>query len=311
MTLFRLVRPAIAARKSPAFQLVVVVGGVAAAAAVRWFTDRGSHGAPFVTFLPIVVMAAIFFEWPYAALAAVASVATVVALFGDYMRVHANFPNYSLWGAFAFIAAFMIVTGHVLRRAFLELDAQSEKIRSFNAELQHRTKNTLQIVRALASRASRSTDPAEFYQTLSGRLDAMAKANELLGTGIVEVCKVADLVKAAMQPFPAWAIQAQGSDCAVAGEPAMQLMMALHELGTNAMKYGALSADSGRVAITWTRADAAIALLWEEQDGPPVSPPTKFGLGSRILSPGGPLRSVDLDYRSEGVVCRMTVDSAD
>jgi two-component sensor histidine kinase len=113
-----------------------------------------------------------------------------------------------------------------------------------------------------------------------------------------------------MQPFPAWAIQAKGPACAIAGEPAMQLTMALHELGTNAMKYGSLSADGGRVVISWTRADGAVSLLWEEQGGPPVSPPTKAGLGSRILSPGGPLRTVELDYRPEGVVCRMTVDTA-
>jgi two-component sensor histidine kinase len=310
MTLFGLVRRAIAARKSPAFQLSVVLGAVAIAAGARWFADGGAHGAPFVTFLPVVVLAAIFLEWPYAVLAAIASVATVLGLFANYAQLQGSFLSYSLWGAFAFIATFMIVVGHILRRAFLELDAQSEKIRSFNAELQHRTKNTLQIVRALASRASRTTDPVEFYQTLAGRLDAMAKANELLGSGTVEACEVAELVKAAMQPFPAWAIQAKGPACAIAGEPAMQLTMALHELGTNAMKYGSLSADGGRVVISWTRADGAVSLLWEEQGGPPVSPPTKAGLGSRILSPGGPLRTVELDYRPEGVVCRMTVDTA-
>lgn len=310
MTLFGLVRRAIAARKSPAIQLIIVLGAVLLAAALRWFADRGAHGAPFVTFLPVVVLAAIFLEWPYAVMAALASVSMVIGLFGDHARLQANFLNYSLWGAFAFIAAFMIVLGHILRQAFIELDSQSEKIRSFNAELQHRTKNTLQMVRALASRAARTTDPVEFYQTLSGRLDAMAKANELLGSGALETCEVADLVKAAMQPFPAWAVQAQGPACAIGGEPGRQLMMALHELGTNAMKYGALSADSGRVTISWTRANGAIALLWEEQGGPRVSPPTKVGLGSRILSASGPLRAVDLDYLPEGVVCRMTVDAA-
>jgi two-component sensor histidine kinase len=310
MTLFGLVRRAIAARKSPAQQLGAVLAALVLAAAARWFADRGSHGAPFVTFLPVVVLAAIFLEWKYAALAAVMSVVAVLGLFADYAQLQGSFLSYSLWVAFAFLATFMIVLGHVLREAFLELDAQSEKIRSFNAELQHRTKNTLQIVRALASRASRTTDPVEFYQTLSGRLAAMAKANELLASGIVEACEVADLVKAAMQPFPAWAIQAQGPAGTIAGEPAMRLMMALHELGTNAMKYGALSADSGRVAITWAWTGPEIALVWEEQGGPPVSPPTKTGLGSRLLSPAGPLRSVDLDFRPEGVVCRMTVDAA-
>ncbi|MBW8752899.1 MAG: sensor histidine kinase [Sphingomonadales bacterium] len=291
-------------------QLAIVLSAVAMAAAVRWFADRGEHGAPFVTFLPIVMIAAIFLEWPYAGLSAIVSVITVIGLFGDHARLQATFTNFSLWGAFAFVAAFMIVLGHILRRAFIELDTQTEKIRSFNAELQHRTKNTLQIVRALASRAARSTDPVEFYNTLSGRLDAMAKANELLGLGSFQAREIADLVNAAIQPFPAWAIQASGPPCLIAGEPGMQLMMALHELGTNAMKYGALSSERGRVAIAWHQGDGVIALSWEEQGGPPVSPPTKQGLGSRILSPGGPFRTVDLDFRPEGLVCRLTVAAA-
>jgi two-component sensor histidine kinase len=162
-------------------------------------------------------------------------------------------------------------------------------------------------VRALASRAARSTDPAEFYRTLSGRLDAMAKANELLSIGNLEACTIADLVGAAMQPFPAWAIDASGPPASIAAEPAMQLMMVLHELGTNAMKYGALSADGGRVQIAWTRDGDELAITWTERGGPGVKPPIKKGLGSRMLAPGGALRAVDLDYRPEGVLCRLRV----
>lgn len=308
--LFGLVRRAIAARKSPAIQLATVLVAVGIAGGARWFVDRGANGVPFVTFLPIVVLAAIFLEWPYVALAALASVVLVVTLFGEHARIQFTFTNYSLWGAFLFTATFMIVTGHILRRTILELDAQTERVRRFNAELQHRTKNMLQMVRALASRATRSTDPAEFYRTLSGRLDAMAKANELLGPGSLETCDIADLIGAAMQPFPAWAVQMRGPACSIAGDPGMQLMMVLHELGTNAVKYGALSSDGGRVAISWMPGNGTIALLWAEQGGPAVSPPTKAGLGSRILSPSGALRAVDLDYRPDGLVCRLTVARA-
>lgn len=309
MTLFRLVRRAIAARKRAALQLGIALLAVGVAAGVRWIADRGVNGTPFVTFVPVVMLAAIFLDWPYAALAAIASVAAVVGLFGDYARLQATFSNYSLWGAFVFIAAFMIVTGHILRQAFIELDAQSEKIRGFNTELQHRTRNTLQIVRALAARAMRSTDPVEFYHSLSGRLDAMAKANELLSPHVLQTCNLADLIDVAVQPFPAWAIQASGQQCVIAGEPGMQLMMALHELGTNAVKYGALSSERGRVAISWHASEDAIAITWEEHGGPLVTPPSKPGLGSRMLVPGGAFRAVDLDYRPEGLVCRLTVAS--
>lgn len=286
-------------------QLGIVVVGVAIAASVRWFIDRGANGVPFVTFVPLVVLAAVFLQWQYAVLVAFVSLATVVTLFGETARMQPTVQNIIVWCAFGFIAAFMIVTGHILRQTILDLDAQSERVRAFNAELQHRTKNTLQIVRALASRAARSTDPVDFYNTLSGRLDALAKANELLGYGSLHASAMEDIVAAAMQPFPAWAVHASGPHCVIAGEPGMQLMMALHELGTNAMKYGALSVESGRVTVTWSQREDGVELIWTERGGPPVSPPTKFGLGSRMLSPSGALRDVALDYRPEGVVCRI------
>jgi two-component sensor histidine kinase len=307
MTQFGVVRRVIAARRSPALQFSIVVCAVAASAAVRWFVDRGTNGAPFVTFVPIVVLAAIFLQWPFAVFAALASLAAVAGLFAAEARLQFTVTNYILWGAFAFIAAFMIATGHVLRQTILELDAQSVKIRAFNAELQHRTKNTLQIIRALASRAARSTDPVEFYNTLAGRLDAMAKANELLGYGDLQSRDVGELVHAAMQPFPGWSVDAAGQSATIAADEGMQLMMALHELGINAMKYGALSTDSGKVWITWTAGDGEIDLVWRESGGPPVVPPTKAGLGSRILTPGRAFRTVDLDYLPDGVVCRLRV----
>jgi two-component sensor histidine kinase len=308
MALAGLVRRVISTRKTPAMQFAIVVAGVVIAAALRWFVDRGQTGVPFLTFVPVIMLAAIFFDWPFAVFAALASLGVVIGLFGAVARIQFTTPNYILWGAFAFVTTFLIATGHVLRQTILELNAQGEWVRAFNAELQHRTKNTLQIVRVLASRAARSTDPSEFYRMLASRLDAMVKANELLGWGALKSRDLAELVDAALEPFPRRAIDVSGPPCQIAGEPGMQLMMALHELGTNAVKYGALSTESGRVTLTWSRAnDDAIDLVWQEQGGPPVVAPTRLGLGSRILSPSGALRAVDIDYRPEGVTCRMSV----
>jgi two-component sensor histidine kinase len=314
MTFFGLVRRVIAARKSCALQLAAVLLAMAVATGIRWFTDRGSAGMPFVTFVPVVVLAAIFLETRYAILAALLSLAAVVTLFGPHARIQFTVPNYFLWFAFTFVTVFMIATGHVLRQTIVELDLQAERTRAFNAELQHRTKNMLQMVRALASRAARSTDPVEFYNTLAGRLDALAKANELLGPGNLHSRDLADLVAVATEPFPAWAIVANGPPVRIAGDPGMKLIMALHELGTNAMKYGALSVHGlsvhgGRVAITWTVQHGTVELRWEESGGPSVVPPRRKGLGSRILSPSGTLHAVDLDFRPSGLVCRLVVST--
>jgi two-component sensor histidine kinase len=89
----------------------------------------------------------------------------------------------------------------------------------------------------------------------------------------------------------------------------MQLTMALHELGTNATKYGSLSTDGGKVLVSWRATEGGMELVWEERGGPPVRPPSKRGLGSRILSASGALRTVELDYRPEGVVCRIGLEA--
>jgi two-component sensor histidine kinase len=307
MSLFALVRRAIAAPKTPLFQASAAILAVAVAALIRWVIDRGANGTPFVTFMPVVVISAVLLQWPYAVLAALASLVTVVVLFGETARIQLTPANQILWGTFVFLAGFIIVVGHILRETILELEAQAATIRGFNAELQHRTKNTLQIVRALASRAMRTTDPVEFYETLAGRLDSLVRANELLGSSRLEPCEAAELIRVALQPFPIGAFQADGPPCMIAGEPGKQLMMALHELATNAVKYGALSVDGGHVVISWTVEGDQLDLFWQERGGPPVRPPTKAGLGTRILSPGGGLRAVDLDYRPDGVACRISV----
>jgi two-component sensor histidine kinase len=89
--------------------------------------------------------------------------------------------------------------------------------------------------------------------------------------------------------------------------------MALHELGTNAHKYGALSSPQGKVELAWRiAANDEIELLWTESGGPAVSPPTRRGLGMRLLRPQGQMRTVDVHYRPEGLTCatRVLLDPA-
>jgi two-component sensor histidine kinase len=86
--------------------------------------------------------------------------------------------------------------------------------------------------------------------------------------------------------------------------------MALHELGTNALKYGALSADAGRVALHWTTGDGRFRLRWQESGGPAVTPPSRIGFGSRMIERGLSAEfegEVKIDYRPDGVVC--TIDA--
>jgi hypothetical protein len=102
---------------------------------------------------------------------------------------------------FAITAGVMIFVGDVLRASVLENAERARQSDAFNRELQHRTKNALQMMRALAAQTSKATHPAEFYEKLAGRLGALAKANELLRFGALNSCDIADLVRAAVAPF--------------------------------------------------------------------------------------------------------------
>jgi two-component sensor histidine kinase len=303
------IKHAIVSRKPHALQAGIVVLALLVATAIRWFTDRGANGVPFATFLPAVVLAAIFLDWRYPAITAALSIVIAHRLFGATIPTQ-TVPALVLFVAFSLTALFMIIVGFVLRRTIFELDQQSQRFQAYNAELQHRAKNALQIVRALASRAAKAPDPVEFYEAFAGRMDLLVKANELLGIGMMRQCELSEVTQLAMKPFPAAAIRASGPAARITEEAGMPLMMALHELGTNALKYGALSIDSGTVEITWTVQNDEIHLAWRERGGPPVVPPTKRGLGSRLLVAQGGLKSVDLQFEPAGVTCRMIVPAA-
>jgi two-component sensor histidine kinase len=303
------VRRAIVVGKPHWQQAALVVLGLGLAAAIRWFTDRGAYGVPFATFLPVVVLAAIFLDRPYAVATAALSLVLVRLFFGLDVTI-LSWPSLVLFVAYLLTAIFLVAVGSVLRRTIQEMDRQAAQFQAYNAELQHRAKNALQVVRALASRASKAPDPIEFYEALAGRMDMMVKANELLGMGMVRRGEIGELARLAMEPFPPGAIAASGPPAQISEEAGMPLIMALHELGTNALKYGALSVETGSVTIDWTVSDDEVELLWQERGGPPVIPPTKRGLGSRLLVAQGGLRSVDLRFEPAGVVCRIVIPRA-
>lgn len=305
--LIDLVKRGVVAPKHWAVCLLWTLAAVAAPVLLRLVIDGGANGFPFATFLPAILWVSIFLDWRFAALTALASLVAVVAFFVEPVFIaNPTWQRGVLFLLYLLTVASMILTGHLLRSAVLDLERRSAEADAFNAELQHRARNALQVVKALASRASRSTDPAEFYETLGGRITALIKANELLGIGSVAACDLTELVDAALQPFPASQIEWSGPACRIGREAGNPLIMALHELATNAVKHGALSTDQGRVRLNWTlNGRGEIDMAWQESGGPPVEPPARKGLGARILSPQGGLRKVDLDYHPAGLSCRL------
>lgn len=307
------IRRFILAERGHAQRLAIAVVLVAVAGGLRWLVDSGSSGLPFTTFYPAILLAAVLLDWRYAVLVSAASVFVIA----NFLATEPLMPNYgiqrlALIGLLALAGALLILTGTMLRRLLAEVDELMERQAGFNRELQHRIKNSLAIVQALASQGSRTTDPRAFYRDFSGRLAALAKANEMLSLGTPQDCRLPELAEGATTPFNGGGrIRLFGEPCEVPVVTCVPLVMALHELCTNALKHGALSNESGVVDLTWCVLDEAqtpqLELVWQERDGPPVSAPSRRGLGSRLLVAQNGIAAVDLDYAVGGVRCKFLI----
>ena len=163
-----------------------------------------------------------------------------------------------------------------------------DRLRLMVNELNHRVKNTLSTVQAIASQTLRGLDP-DLRRSLDGRLLALASAHDILTRESWERGTVRDVVAEALNPFDGWdAARFWISGPPVSLRPAAVLALALglHELATNALKYGALSDAAGRVEIRWEITEGEDRLLrftWAERNGPKVSVPTRRGFGTRLL----------------------------
>jgi PAS domain S-box-containing protein len=195
------------------------------------------------------------------------------------------------------------------RRAEAELRESERHLRLMVDELNHRVKNTLAIVQGLAQQSFRGGGvPAGVRDSFEGRLAALAAAHDLLTRRNWEGAELNDLVVAVVAAHCDGRVAIAGPPVRLPPKLAVTLALALHELCTNATKYGALSVPGGRVAVAWTRAGDRLALRWEEKGGPPVAPPGRRGFGTRMIEralageEGGGAR---LDFRPEGLVCEI------
>jgi two-component sensor histidine kinase len=192
-----------------------------------------------------------------------------------------------------------------------------EHLRLLVNELNHRVKNTLATVQSVVFQTLRSWDVDPGVQrTLEARLAALSAAHNVLTERNWESADASDVVAAALAPYRAntGRFRISGPGLQLRPKTALALSMALHELCTNAVKYGALSNEGGRVEIVWevagSPAGQRFRLRWSESGGPPVVPPSRKGFGSRLVERGlaAELRGeVRLSYDPGGLVC--TIDA--
>jgi PAS domain S-box-containing protein len=196
-----------------------------------------------------------------------------------------------------------------------ERKARAEKEHLLMREMNHRAKNMLSVVDAIAHQTA-TRSPEDFVKRFSERIQALSANQDLLLRTEWKGVDVKGLVHAQLAHFAdliGARISAEGPTLRLKATSAQAVGLALHELATNAGKYGALSTETGRVDVCWGTGGGVFTMSWTESGGPPVSPPERRGFGTILMgvmaerSVGG---EVDLDYAPEGLRWRLTCPAA-
>lgn len=170
--------------------------------------------------------------------------------------------------------------------------AQADQERNFlNAELSHRMKNTLSMVLAIASQTLKDVSERNAVEAFTGRLHALSRAHDVLLRENWSSAEIADVMLSVLTLHADGTRQGlDGPKVTLGPKAGLSLSLLLHELATNAIKYGALSNDTGRVSVKWSVDDIegvpTLSMTWTESGGPEIGEPTRRGFGSRLIRMG-------------------------
>jgi PAS domain S-box-containing protein len=216
------------------------------------------------------------------------------------------------------ISAVKDATGKIIGASKIARDISDRKrseeaLRFLAQEVDHRSKNLLTLVQA-AVHFSQADTPDAIKAAIEGRIQALSRVHELLAQSRWAGANLRSLITEELSPYCAQGTaraEVDGPDLILKPNLAQLIAMALHELTTNAVKYGALSVSTGRVRVKWSQAaDGKLVLRWTETNGPPVKPPTRQGFGTRVLDRAihqlkGKMR---FDWQAEGLACDIEVE---
>jgi two-component sensor histidine kinase len=203
----------------------------------------------------------------------------------------------------------------------IALTQENTRLRSITDELSHRIKNLVTIIQSIARQTMHETTTRhDFEARFSGRLGALGRSLDLLMTNNWCGARIDELVRLELTPFGALEgaqISVKGPPLALNPEAARSIGLALHELATNACKYGALSVPEGKVAVHWELPKSGgprrFVMTWRESDGPMVTEPTHCGFGRQVIQQvttqalGG---DVTHEFLPEGVTWTLDIPAA-
>jgi two-component sensor histidine kinase len=294
-----------------AYALAFVCAGVATV--LRIAIDPYVVGVQFITFFPAVIVATLISGFGAGLFCAVLSTgAAIFFVLPPRLSFYIDHPAEVL-GVLLFILVglsnVILITG--LRFAVERYREREEKERLLMREVNHRAKNMLSLVQAIAHRTA-AQNPEDFAERFSERIQALSANQDLLVRDEWKGVDIRDLVHAQLAHFAdliGSRIVVDGPGLRLKPAGAQAVGLALHELATNAGKYGALSTDSGCVDICWETNGGTLAMSWTECGGPPVPAPKQRGFGTVVMeamtaqSLNG---AVQLDYYPSGVIWRLT-----
>jgi two-component sensor histidine kinase len=289
---------------------------VAAASLVRWGLGLFDHeSAPYTTYYPAVLFATAVGGTRTGAFAATAGgaigwwaftpphFAALPMRFGPEIRL-----------VIYLLVAFFFVFGidHYRRLAKRRQDVakrlqEEDRLRKLAVEeLGHRLKNKLAMIQSIVCYQLR--DLPDLRNEITNRLVALSRTDDLIMRMEGEGACIGDIFSSELGPYGLSRTSVQGPDFSLPPRLAWMMALLVHELATNAAKYGALSTPEGKLTIRWSLKARTLKLEWRESGGPPVVPPTRFGFGLRLLSHGLDqfAGSVATSFEKTGLICTMT-----
>jgi two-component sensor histidine kinase len=270
---------------------------------------------PYATFFPAILLATLLGGSLAGSLALIVGGPLALGMFGSE-ALGTPVASLLIWlmnGLLIYVMALgltQLVSAYRLHEA--EIAGAQARLRTVVAELQHRARNSYAVIGALVRQSATGADSVQAYRDrLSQRLEVLARANELGSGEDWRDLDLMSLVSAVLHPFHgagAGQLLIRGPDCRVGSQTGTALTLTLHELATNALKYGALSNSSGRVECVWSLDPGRVVLTWREVGGPAVHAPARAGFGSQLIRSafaGDAPDGADLRFEPTGVECEL------
>ncbi len=271
------------------------------------FGPLGSH-FPLTFYFPAILAVGVLAGIPAALGLAIASIVIVWFMFiPPYFQLGwLKAEDFAIWLLFALSSSATIVIAWLCRESLIRLHQHQLAYRTVARELRHRDKNSLAVTEAIVRKTLEHDRPSA--DAILGRLRAIDYANDLLANPISQTVALKTLIENEFAPYGHERLVACGQNIELPATTARHVLLIMHELATNAAKYGALSNAVGHVLIDWETRDTTVIIRWKEQEGPPVRPPTRKGFGSILMTQsiralGG---QMDPQFLPDGFACCLT-----